>query len=224
MSTERPKHYTPEMYDTAAAKVARSIVDAYGDRYGEEDDLAACIRKVIPGNHRDGYQMARALDDEFACLIDPDRDLVEELDNASHELYTALKAAVRAWVAEQGIKPKLAQGDKVMVTLEGTTWDGIIGKVDPKVAEYVVSRPAKGDSIGSGRCCPASRWKPRTRRRGRDSARHPTSHHAARLFEGPVVHRLFGQAVSPPQPAARRGGHRRHRPRPGQPVPLRRAL
>ncbi|MCB2191710.1 MAG: hypothetical protein KQI62_09095 [Deltaproteobacteria bacterium] len=154
MSNERPKHYTPEMYDTAAAKVARSIVDAYGERYGDEADLATGIRKVIPGNHRDGYQMARALDDEFACLIDPDRDLVEALDNASHELYMAHKAAVRAWVAEQGIRPKLALGDKVRVTLEGTTWEGIIGEVDPELAEYVVSRPAKGEPVGSGRVLP----------------------------------------------------------------------
>ena len=63
MSNERPKHYTPEMYGTAAAKVARAIVDAYGERYGDEADLVAGIRKVIPGNHRDGYQMAQALDD-----------------------------------------------------------------------------------------------------------------------------------------------------------------
>ena len=154
MSNERPKHYTPEMYDTAAAKVARAIVDAYGERYGDEADLAAGIRKVIPGNHRDGYQMAQALDADPMFLIDPDRDLVEALDNASHELYMAHKAVVRAWVAEQGIRPKLALGDKVRVTLEGTTWEGIIGKVDPELAEYVVSRPAKGEPVGSGRVLP----------------------------------------------------------------------
>lgn len=81
----------------------------------------------------DAYNMAKNLDDHCGW-VGCNAELVEAVEAALHHLYDAHKAAVKEWVAANGIRPRVKVGD-IVVTPHGT---GDITAIREDTAEYIV--------------------------------------------------------------------------------------
>jgi hypothetical protein len=117
----RPTQNDPAVIDAALARIWPEIV-AWGIDEDDEDSKGS-IREGLDGHHLDGYAFARSLEHDG---WDPDSQLVEILDGASHHLHTAHDKAVAAWVAEHG-------------------WPGVRLPVGTRVRAKVGSRMVEGE-------------------------------------------------------------------------------
>lgn len=95
----------------------------------------------------DGYDLAKYLDGNHNWK--PDAQLVKILDGAAFQRDLAYDDLVRAWVAENQIKPELKIGDHVDITLKDPrgTYCGIIVALKTDIAQYAVSVPDLGQTF-----------------------------------------------------------------------------
>lgn len=126
-NAERPTINSPGVREIAINKLAEDCAE--WDKSAPEDWVTTLSRLHLTG---DGYELAKELDDRFH--IDPDRELVEILDSASHYLWCAEREAVKVWVAENNITPPLTVGTRVFCQ-RGT---GEITSIREEEAAYTV--------------------------------------------------------------------------------------
>lgn len=107
----RPTRFSNDVLEVAA----RHIAPAYAKWCCEplnEEHVSSLTRALRKSRYRDGYQIARAL--EELDYIEPDELLVDELGSASHYLYDAERSAVSSWVLENNIELKHSVGENVL--------------------------------------------------------------------------------------------------------------
>ena len=133
MTEPRPKTLTQEMLSRVGEELAASLAKSGRIEKGEIASCAADIAKV--GRlHMDGYELAKTLDDR--CGWDCDLMMAEDLDDFSSMADAEIKAAQKAWVERNGIKPPFELGTRVM-TSHGET--GVLDEVYPHdIAKYCV--------------------------------------------------------------------------------------
>ena len=147
---KRPSRHDERIVRLAAEKTFDRRED-YGVEVDDYDSATESaindIASVISGS-RDGYEMARDLERKgWYCTS----QMVEWLDGADYDLYSAHDQAVAEWVAAEGIKPSLAIGASVTFTTpafhakgRGPTLAGEITAIDEKHARYTVFVPELG--------------------------------------------------------------------------------
>jgi hypothetical protein len=129
----RPALHSSEVVFRASRRAAGEIIKEWwgeaskADRNHIVDALCQAFSRSI---QQDGYAMACYLDRQF--LWDPDANLVDILDRG--HLYDAHNAAVREWVAANGITPKFAVGNEVSCR----HGNGVIVSIYTVSGEYVV--------------------------------------------------------------------------------------
>lgn len=127
----RPRYSSPAVLEIVAAALAPEV--AVWAQSKDIEGVARDLVQAMSSGNQDAYAIAREL--ERTRYYDPDRDLVEILDAA--DFWGARDSLVADWVSANGISAPLEVGSKV----RARHGDGVISKVDQKLATYVVSQP-----------------------------------------------------------------------------------
>jgi hypothetical protein len=93
---------------TLTKEMIAACAEKFGKENGYDDGEVRDIARVTRSAYLDGYELAKALDDE--CGWSPSRQDVENLDDFGGVLLEALRQAELAWVAEHNIQPPLPIG------------------------------------------------------------------------------------------------------------------
>lgn len=135
----------PAVRDTEIVRQAAEIVAVKCAQWGN-DQPSKWIDALIDARSswNDGYELAREL--ENSTWITPDRDLVEILDDASHELFEVHRDAVKKWVRIVGFSPAYSVGD-VVSCRHGS---GPITKIESETAQFIVSTTDRDWGLGGG--------------------------------------------------------------------------
>ena len=107
----------------------------------EKEDIESQLIKAMDRCEPsyDGYDMGKALEDDFYWEIDS--DLVSDLDCTSNEVYNERQRLVKQWVVDSQIKPTHPIGTSVLIPL--TTTVGVIDEIREDTAEYLVAVEGK---------------------------------------------------------------------------------
>jgi len=142
----RPKATSPEIIRAAAERMADQIsawfVEVDGEAPPRETILSDLAREIRLG--RDGYHVAKSMENMGWY---PDTQLVEILDGAGYAIHSAHEAAVKAWVAANGIVLGIPVGARVTTTAKHCS-SGTIGHHLPETAQYAIREP--GRKAGDG--------------------------------------------------------------------------
>ncbi len=142
----RPNSRDDEIVAAAVEKILPDVIEWMGEDWCEDqreqiiDDLKdSCERED------DGYQIARALERKhWTC----DSRLVEILDDFTIRAADARDKALREWVADSGIRPKLATGLSVTMRLLGKgIVTGVIIGIQTERGEYYVTVESLGQKF-----------------------------------------------------------------------------
>lgn len=115
----RPERRDPEVFEIAFTafwpklwKYLKGQPDITDDTEQEWKDSA---RKILDDNYEeDGYQLAKDFEDGGWSV---DADFVDVMDGWGHELYEAVKVAVKKWAEEEKLVPLLTIGQQVKVDI-----------------------------------------------------------------------------------------------------------
>lgn len=133
--------FNNELKDKLAQEVGKEVYEWANDI---DETLERCIedaRKILESHSNDnGYEIAREFED---AGYSPDRELVDILEGVGYKRMELLRAAIKAWVISDDIKPELAEGTSV--TVRGA--DGIITGFHLDTAQYKVCIPSQGMSL-----------------------------------------------------------------------------
>lgn len=140
-ATRRPKQSDALVKQRAAEIVTPKIVE-WIKRGREtrivEKDISNVLIKIL-SSHKDGYEMAKELDQ---AGWGADSELVDIMDDASYAVSEAARELVKKWVIMYAITPTRKIGDAV--TCSSIRRDGKIGiitKIYEKEAQYGVRYP-----------------------------------------------------------------------------------
>ena len=126
----------PEITKEIIEEAARKIVTAMGL---DEEHVADIVEVYNHSWRMDGYEIAKALDDEFHWHID--MDAVVELDGIGSLIEHLHREACRQWVQENDIQPPYPVGSQL-------TKGVVTGISDFLPAYYLVQPPDDADSSG----------------------------------------------------------------------------
>lgn len=149
----RPLRNSPKLRSAIAASLMLDVIrwcNERSDGFLSEDDIgliAAQIKTVVGAYNLDGYLLAKILERDFNWK--PDGTLVGILDEACELRDKAYDDEVRAWVADNLIKPALKIGDHVNITLTDPrgAYRGIVVAFTSDTAQYAVSVPNLGQTF-----------------------------------------------------------------------------
>jgi hypothetical protein len=114
--------------------------------WGPGFTLSDWARALADVNLNDnGFEIAKDLD-RYSRIDGIDADLVEILDGACSHLWTAHRAATKAWVKASGVKPTFSVGDRID-TRHGV---GVVNGIDEEMAVYLLALDAEKDRYSSG--------------------------------------------------------------------------
>lgn len=132
----RPTKATPEMELAAAKETVAELVTAGHLTEAEAEDAAANI--VAEGRYnRDGYKLAKALDDRWHW--DCDLDMADILDGHSSALDDQIKAAQKAWFEAERPSPPVEIGTRVCFRWGREPHTGIVDAIyEYGIAQYTV--------------------------------------------------------------------------------------
>ncbi len=99
------------------ALVKNGLLEA-AERPGAAQDLADA-----GGMWRDGYEIAKDLDDQYCW--DCSMEMLEYLDSYGYELHRLVEQAQKAWAEENNVQPPLEIGTRVTVKGESGVVTGI---------------------------------------------------------------------------------------------------
>lgn len=136
----RPQRSHPGVVALVADDLMPHIM-GWLDNEEDEDEVREQLIDVLD-DFRDGYDMAKRLEDDHCW--ESDSELVDILDGAS--FYSHHKAAVMAWIRDNGIAPRFPEGQAVKVKqskYDKEIRDGEITKVSED-GNYIVMIPALG--------------------------------------------------------------------------------
>lgn len=141
---EFPKR--PGRYDEAVTKkVAQALLDdvaEWADSADDKDRILADLTKILGDSFDDdGYAISKDMERRG---YSPDADLVEILDRASVERYSAHKEVMADWVRANDLTLSIPVGAAVSVKMGGKDHVGQIRDRDPATAQYAVFIPALG--------------------------------------------------------------------------------
>ncbi len=110
---KRPIQVTDAMAHEAALELAAELIKGGGfDETNTPEELAGDIVKASRWNrHLDGYELARALENEF--YWSPDASMVEDLDSFAVRCDRRLEVAEKLWASENPMEPPLPLGTQV---------------------------------------------------------------------------------------------------------------
>lgn len=137
----RPNGSHDSVKRLVADELMPQILDWLQGQEDDEDEVREQLIDVLE-DHRDGYEMAKRLEDDYDW--DCDSELVDILDGSN--FYEHRKAAVMAWIRDNGIMPRFAMGQEVKVKqsrYDKTIHDGEIRAVNVD-GTYTVMIPALG--------------------------------------------------------------------------------
>lgn len=146
---KRPTSNTDEIVAVVASRILPKILEwqdeepeeDHEDEMARQEEILEELRNNIDDWH-DGYQIARKLEDDG---WDPDSELVDILDNLP--FYQVKAEAVRNWIAENNIKPKLTVGTQVKTLASSGSKrlvEGEIVDVRLDAGQYTVMVPSLG--------------------------------------------------------------------------------
>lgn len=137
----RPKATSPEIIRAAAERMVDQVsawfVEVDGEAPPRETILSDLAREIRLG--RDGYHVAKSMENMGWY---PDAQLVEILAGSVYAIHSAHEAAVKAWVAANGIVLGIPVGAQVMTTAPYAP-SGIVGGHMPETAQYVIREPGR---------------------------------------------------------------------------------
>ena len=139
----RPKRNNEEIMSETAKVIAKKVLSWTRQDYFTEEDVIDALCKVLPFSD-DGYELAKEMEDEG---FDADSELVSIMEGASWELDRQHRKAVKQWVKDNDIRPKLKEGDEIHIQVrqrDRTKYDAIIAEVREETAEYMVAVPDLG--------------------------------------------------------------------------------
>jgi hypothetical protein len=121
---KRPSREDPEVLKSAAEKLAVKVEKWEDEEDGgqkstdeaenatEHETLVKALIDAMRYGHDDGYELSEKLN--TSLYINPDAQLVEILDDASHFKYNAYSVVLKKWVADNNIVCPFKLGDKVI--------------------------------------------------------------------------------------------------------------
>lgn len=121
-----PPRVDDSIRERAARTIAAQLAKYCGDEFNDDGTWQDIVGATKTGLARDGYEIARALDERFHWS--PDAQIVEVLDEFSSVLDRELEKARAEWVKFYDIKPPLEIGDRVRFDRGRST--GLIEAVD----------------------------------------------------------------------------------------------
>ncbi len=128
---KRPNAHTEAVRAYVVEEVLPDVLAWFEEDHDEEetDEIRSQLGEVIQ-EHRNGYEMAKALDEEFGW--GPDSGLVKILEGLSW--WPVISDACAAWIRDNEITPKLAQGQlvKYQEWRRKEVHQGEIVKIDPE--------------------------------------------------------------------------------------------
>jgi hypothetical protein len=139
-TTKRPSRYDAEVIEAAINDIIPAIEEwASGE---DVSDAAEILRKAIPYDGTDSYRLAKAFD---RAGWDVDSGLLDALESADVAVYSACDAAVRKWIAREGIGPRIGVGAPVVFPsgADHGTHGEIIG-IDRERGTYTVFAESLG--------------------------------------------------------------------------------
>lgn len=144
LNQQRPRENDPRIRALAAADVAARLVKECPEDFpaDEAEELAKDIADAIR-SHRDGYEVARELE-EFHSWDRLDMEIAQILDGAFSALYEHAERAAKEWVQASGWQPALSIGSRATVSHYDRTArrsvpvEGEICKIDLETARYHV--------------------------------------------------------------------------------------
>jgi len=142
---DRPKRPTDEMKDRAAVKVVDALIKS---GYLNAEDRDGAVRELmnVGGLWRDGYEIAKELDDRYSW--DCSMDMLEYLDRYHYDLHLLVEHAQKEWAAENNIQPPMEVGTRVNV--KGDT--GVITGINEYgAAQFLVAIDGEKDMAGGTR-------------------------------------------------------------------------
>jgi len=139
--TPRPTRHTDAVIRAAAEKLAVDCLEWDSSATAEEwaADLIKC-----KWSWGDGFKLAKELEDR--CHLDADMQLAEILDSGSSYLWEAEREAVKAWVAENDIKPQFEVGARITCS-RGL---GTVREIRDAEAQYVILPDGEADRFARG--------------------------------------------------------------------------
>lgn len=142
MSEARPNKLTPEMAMRAARATAGDLAKI-GLIDPEEIDAHAIDIAKYGRRHRDGYELAKDLDNY--CYWNCDLQMAEELDVFSEHARHEIETAEKEWASKNAITPPFPNGTRVKLKT------GEVGTIDEVYAYGVAKFLIKIDGDRSAR-------------------------------------------------------------------------
>jgi hypothetical protein len=142
----------PTWNEEMVKELAQIVGKQVNEWCNDETPLEDCIEtaeKVLQWHSNDtGYELAKEFEDEG---FSPDSELVEILDSASYDRSKVQETFVKKWVAENGLKLELIEGQKVIAKLahKGEV-EGEIVKLYPETMQYGFWHENQGREKGKG--------------------------------------------------------------------------
>lgn len=142
--TSRPV-WNEEMKIELANIVGRTVCEWANEI--DATDYIETATEILDWHWRDnGFELAKEFADKLG--ISPDLQLVEELDDVSHEAHTILSKHIKAWVISDHVKPQHNIGSIVSVKISGKSVEGEITKLYEDTAQYGVCIESLGQIKG----------------------------------------------------------------------------
>lgn len=140
MNTQTVEPRPTRLSDDGKLRAARAIVaDLLKEGLLEPDeaDASAADLAKYGSNERDGYQLAKKLDN--SAYWDCDMAMAEALDNAASYFHAEIEASEREWAERNNITPPLPVGARVAARWGGEEITGTIESIASHgVAQYVI--------------------------------------------------------------------------------------
>lgn len=154
-----PKNTTPRPTELmpSSKEYAIKAINGLLNRWEKEDFVDEGLAQHIYDNYlhcHNGYEIAKALDDDWG--IQPDTDLCDALDGIHWVKTDCINEQTKEWVKLEQIDLRYKVGDTVQVDIEFPDSDkgvheGTIITVDKELAKYTVNFPSLGHVlIGQG--------------------------------------------------------------------------
>jgi len=150
---KRPTDYDEAVTRAAVERMASRLEEEYPEDFptsGRAGVIADLLKSIPHACGADGYQIARALD--TYCFWDIDAGMVEVLSEFAHDRWHCRDEAVKAWVIEHNVTPKLGVGSKLMLPAHrllgpkgsDTLVECEIVQIDTALATYLLFSEAAG--------------------------------------------------------------------------------
>lgn len=136
----RPNNSSPEVLIMVVNKLLSQVIQWGSYTDDEESEVGEQLLNALE-SERDGYDLAKYLDDRFSW--DCDSELVDILDGA--DFYGAAKTAIKAWIRDNAIVPAFEVGRQVSVKMarQAEMLTGIIRSLTDD-GMYCVMIPSEG--------------------------------------------------------------------------------